>query len=138
MLRKLLSLGQGRLWDGPWLPALNGPRPQDDDVLAAARAADIAAHVASIRAIPDSELPDADARAALLALAEAGHECYAYQPLCSDAYTIWLRPRWPYEDGRMSPSEWISRYRASLADAALDALDAPGGQTDGQGGEHAD
>ncbi|HEU5343161.1 MAG TPA: hypothetical protein VFU60_02345 [Ktedonobacterales bacterium] len=80
-----------------------------------ARAAEIAENVESLRAIPEQELPDADARAALIALAEAGHEVYAYTPLGYAAHVIWLRPAYPSQDGRMTPAEWIARYRATLA-----------------------
>lgn len=88
------------------------------------RAAEIGENVASLRAIPEHELPDADARAALIALAESGREVYAYTPVGYTTHTIWIRPRYSYEDGRMTPAQWITRYRASLADAALDAQDA--------------
>ena len=89
------------------------------------KALTIAENVASLRAIPDSELPDADARAALIALAEAGHDVYAYTPVGYDRHTIWIRPEWPDQEGRWTCAQWIAAYRAGVA------LDA-------QGGEHAD
>ncbi|HZC04069.1 MAG TPA: hypothetical protein VE338_00355 [Ktedonobacterales bacterium] len=95
---------------------------------APARAAEIAENVKSLRAIPTHELPDRDARAALIALAESGHEVYAYTPVGYTSHIIWIRPEWPDQDGRLSPVEWMTRYRASIVDGTLDALDMQGGQ----------
>lgn len=95
-----------RLFRGLQAPARRACDPTSD-------AQEIVEHVASLRAIPEHELPDADARAALIALAEAGHEVYAYTPVASAAHTIWLRPEFSWQDGRMTCAEWIDRYHAT-------------------------
>lgn len=69
-----------------------------------------AENAATIRAIPDEALSDPEARAALIALAEGGHEVYAYQPACSAEWVLWIRPRFPWQEGRLTPAEWITRY----------------------------
>lgn len=96
-------------------------RPQAP-ALSPARAAEAQENAASIRAIPLSELPDGPARDALIALAEAGHEVDAYRPLGSPTHVLWLRPQYPWQDGRLTPAEWIARYED--AHAASDQVDA--------------
>lgn len=89
---------------------IHKPQPP---ALATAHAAEARENIASIRAIPQDELPDAEARATLVALAEAGYDVYAYRPLGLARHVIWIRPEWPYQDGRMTPAEWMARYRQS-------------------------
>ena len=79
-------------------------------------AAVIAEHAASILAIPDDQLPDADARAALVRRAQAGDEVYAYRPFGSPNFVLWVRPEHAWQDGRWQPSEYArcwGAYRAS-------------------------
>jgi hypothetical protein len=84
--------------------------------------------VRSIEAIPRSELPDAEARAALIGLAASGVECHAYTPIGRTEYVIWIRPPWPWQEGRMSPAEFARRYHAG--ELAMGTEDG-GGDRDG-------
>ena len=68
--------------------------------------------VRSIEQIPERELPDAEARAALIALAASGVECHAYTPIGRTEHVIWIRPPWPWQEGRMTPQEFARRYHA--------------------------
>lgn len=73
-------------------------------------ALEIAENLSSLAAIPTKELPEGPARDALVALAVSGHEVYAYRPLGADYHNIWIRPAYPYLDGRMTCAEYLRRF----------------------------
>jgi len=68
-------------------------------------------NAASLAALPTSALPDGPARAALLTLANAGADCYAYTPAsATSGPVIWLGPADSAWDGRMRAHEWTACY----------------------------
>jgi hypothetical protein len=74
-----------------------------------------------IAAIPHEALPYGSlAREALMTLAHAGCELAVYEHWYSGApeWMIWLRPAWPWQDGRYTLDEWTRDY-AQLAGEAL-------------------
>lgn len=97
-----------------------------------ASAQERAENVASLRAVPasafsaDPQLAES-ARAGLIALAEAGHECYAYQPASGehDRWIIWLRSGDPAHDDRWPPERWAAFWAWK---GEQDTEDAEGGQ----------
>lgn len=84
--------------------------------------ATIALNIATIKQIPESELPDAAARAALVDLASAGVDVYAYVSAGSHQTTIWLRPFTSDVDGHMTCAEWQGMYQQKASDDALEDL----------------
>lgn len=85
-------------------------------------AATIAFNIATLKGIPQSELPDPAARAALIELAETGAEVYAYTPGCSHQHVIWLRPQSADVDGRMTCAEWQAIYQQEASEEVLATL----------------
>jgi hypothetical protein len=67
--------------------------------------------VDSLVAIPATELPDEEARAALIALARRGLDVRAYQQAVTGQYVIWIEPPEPEQDGRWEPAEWAEQWR---------------------------
>ena len=84
--------------------------------------ATIALNIATIKQIPESELSDAGARKALIELAAAGVEVYAYESAGSHQTTIWLRPFTADIDGRMTCAEWQRIYQQEAAEEVLEDL----------------
>ena len=84
--------------------------------------ATIAMNVATIRQIPADQLPDPAARAALIRLAGAGAEVYAYVSAGSHQTTIWIRPFSSDVDGRMTCAEWQRIYEQEVSEDALGDL----------------
>lgn len=81
--------------------------------------------VAKIRAIPIGQLPDQRARAALIALAQAGAHMAVYPSTTADGQdgtTIWLEPSHPSLDGRISCVRWMRSYRQDASERALRQL----------------
>lgn len=68
-------------------------------------------HADSIRAIPQSELPDDEARAELVRRAEAGYDVYAYRPASSPVHVVWVRQARPDIEARFLPWEWAAQWR---------------------------
>jgi hypothetical protein len=85
---------------------------------ATALAADEArwANVATIQEVPQSQLPSGPARQALLNMAEAGRDVYAYVPAGywsyqgGPRYNVWV------EDTRYTAEEWARLYTAGLGE----------------------
>lgn len=73
---------------------------------------EIAALLDAAQAIPPDELPDADARAALLAAIHSGQVIGVYRPFGSTRHNIELAG--PCDvDPRISCAEWVARIRAA-------------------------
>jgi hypothetical protein len=71
-------------------------------------------NAASIRAIPFEELPDSEARAALVRRALAGQDVYAYVPCASDHCVVWVRQDRPDVEARFRPMEWARLWHSGL------------------------
>ena len=85
--------------------------------------ATIALNTATIHQIPQSALSDAAARNALVELASAGVEVYAYESAGSHQTTIWLRPFTADIDGRMTCAEWQRIYQQeATAEVLVDLI----------------
>lgn len=90
--------------------------PMNSDAFTELDENEIAEHVASILAIPDDQLPDADARQALVTMARLGYEVYAYRPVHQPEYVIWIRQEDLGEEARWQPDEWAAAWRAWAAE----------------------
>ena len=84
----------------------------------ALRVASIARNVESIMGIPEQELQDRDARVALVTLAQAGVNVYAYWSGSGHA-TIWLQPYGAQTDGSLSCAEWQRIYQQEASEEVL-------------------
>lgn len=68
-----------------------------------------------VSAIPTHMLPSLDAIGALFALAAAGHDVDVYQPMNGDTWIFWVRPQYPYMEGRYTTEEWEAAYADEVA-----------------------
>jgi hypothetical protein len=71
-------------------------------------------HAASIAAIPIEQLPDDEARGELLRRALAGQDVYAYTPIGSDQFNVWVRQPRADMESRFAPMDWAALWRAGL------------------------
>lgn len=78
-----------------------------------------AENAASIAAIPATDLPRGEARDALLRLARAGADVYAYQPVAS-GWRIAMGQLYASWEPRMTPAEWQRVYALATSFAADD------------------
>jgi hypothetical protein len=110
-----------------------------DGALEGAEIAEIAEHLRSIEATPSTLLPDdSAARAALMLLAAAGFECYAYASggATFGTWCVWLdelaRVR-EDRNGRVPVTEWAVSWRELVAQAVkghfIGKADEAGGTT---------
>lgn len=44
----------------------------------------------------------------------AGQDVYAYTPVSSDEYTVWVRQRYPDIESRFKPMEWAEPWRQGV------------------------
>ncbi len=68
--------------------------------------------VDSLLAIPAAELPDDEARAALIVLARRGLDVRAYPQAVTGQSVLWIGPPEPDQDGRWESAVWVEQWRA--------------------------
>lgn len=84
-----------------------------------------AERVASVRRAPRRILPRGPAREALIAIAAAGYDCYAYASggAVIGTWCAWFGPladaRRPERNGRVTLAEWHARWREMVAEMGL-------------------
>jgi hypothetical protein len=71
-------------------------------------------NAASILTIPFDQLPDNEARAELVRRALTGGDVYAYTPMGSDRYVVWVRQARPDIEARFLPMYWARLWHAGL------------------------
>ncbi len=84
------------------------------------------ANVLSICEIPPEEMPDVGALHELVRRAQAGYDVYAYIPVASRTFVVWVRQRRPDLEARFKPAEWARQWRAGLQPCWQE--DAPAGE----------
>jgi hypothetical protein len=72
------------------------------------------ANADSIRRIPFDQLPDRDARSELIRRALAGYDVYAYTPVASRQFVVWVRQIRPDIESRFAPMEWARLRHSGL------------------------
>ena len=64
--------------------------------------------------IPVDQLPDRETRSELIRRAFAGYDVYAYTPVASRQFIVWVRQIQPDIESRFTPMQWARLWHLGL------------------------